>query len=54
MVASSRFSCPSASLALRVLLKRRQGALWAVLAVAMACHFGVSQLGGFGTEQKTM
>ena len=48
----SRFDCPSVSLDLRSLLNRMQDALWTGLGFALVIHLGLSQLRGYGQEQR--
>ena len=52
MSARTRFSCPSASLTLKSLLKRTQSILWIGLGFAIAVHLCLTQIGGFVEEQK--
>ena len=49
---SVRFQCPSASLTLKVLLKRARHAPWIALVLALGIHLSFTQLGGLGEQQK--
>ena len=48
----SRFHCPSVSLRLNALLKRRRGVLWAALALTLMVHFMVTQWRGMQKETR--
>ena len=52
MSTHTRFSCPSASLRLKSLLKRTRNILWIGLGLAIAVHLSLTQIGGFAEEQK--